>query len=359
MGLTIIGLGSGDKNSLSLEAYEKLTQSKSVYLRTEQHPIVPFLIEKGMTYKSFDYLYEKSDTFEDVYEQIAAIITEIPKIQKEEVIYGVTGHPMVAEKSVMKIIEICEAKKIDFKVIASGSFLDDMYIFLKIDPSQGFMLVDALEFKVKDLSFSGNIIFTQVYNNTVAGDLKLKLLEIFDDEIEVVLCKAAGIKGLETKETVKLYEMDRGNFKFDNLTSLLIPKNAKRKYYSYEDFIDIISELRGENGCPWDRKQTLESLLPYLQEETQELIEAVNNNDIDNVVEELGDIFLNIVMQAQIGKEEEIFDIYEVVDTIANKIIRRHPHVFGDEVANTPEDVETIWKRVKSEEKNWNFDKIC
>lgn len=350
MKITIIGLGSGHKGSLSFEAYEKLTSADVVHLRTQKHPIVEFLAKNGMKYQSFDHLYEEKSTFEQVYSEIANLVTLAS--QDKDIIYAVTGHPMVAEKSVSKIIEICESTNLEYQVIGSGSFLDDMFVFLKLDPSEGFMLVDALDFNQKDLSFGGNIIFTQVYSQTVAGDLKLKLLEVFDDEVEIILCKAAGIKDIEEKKSVKLCEMDWDGFEFDHLTSLWIPKDTKRKYYSYEDFINIISELRGEEGCPWDKKQTMESLIPYLREETEELILAIKNDDIENVIEELGDVLLNIIMQAQIGKEDEIFDIYEVVDTIAKKIIRRHPHVFGEETAKTPEDVETIWKRVKSEEKN-------
>lgn len=116
--------------------------------------------------------------------------------------------------------------------------------------------------------------------------------------------------------------------------------------------INIVKELRDpETGCPWDIKQTHESLIKYLKEESEELIEAIQNNDFKNIEEELGDVLLQVILHSQIGSETKKFDIISVIKKLNEKLIRRHPHVFGDEKATSIEDVKRIWKEAKQNEK--------
>ncbi|WP_036931908.1 MazG nucleotide pyrophosphohydrolase domain-containing protein [Proteocatella sphenisci] len=349
MKITIVGLGSGDISSISLKAYKILTSFDNIYLRTEKHPVVEYLTAEGMGYKSFDYIYDKSNDFESCYKEIAEIM--IQKALSDQVVYAVPGHPCVAEKSVKMLMKLCEEKKIEIEIVSSTSFLDDMFVFLNFDPSEGFTLLDALDFDEKKIGLYNNLVFTQVHNRLIASDLKLKLLEVISENAEIIIFKAAGIKGLEQKTSVKLYELDRSEFEFDHLTSVFIPFPYLAKNESLSNFVETIEVLRGENGCPWDKEQTRESLIPQFYEELDEFNNAVNNNDIDNIVEELGDLLLHIVLQAQIGKEEELFDINDIISGISEKIIRRHPHVFGQEQAFTKEDVNVIWERIKKEEK--------
>src|SRR4051812_8174468 len=102
------------------------------------------------------------------------------------------------------------------------------------------------------------------------------------------------------------------------------------KHYTLPDLLDIMAKLRAPDGCPWDRKQTHESLLNYLIEESYEFIDAVENRDRANMKEELGDVLLQVVFHAQLGKETGDFDFDAVVHGISEKLVRRHPHVFGD-----------------------------
>ena len=115
--------------------------------------------------------------------------------------------------------------------------------------------------------------------------------------------------------------------------------------------VDILEQLRGEHGCPWDKKQTHETLLKYLFEESEEYKQAVLNKDYENMKEELGDVLLQVIFHAQIAKENKIFDIYDVLDTINEKMIRRHPHVFGNSKAKTEEEIRAEWNKIKTEEK--------
>lgn len=117
-----------------------------------------------------------------------------------------------------------------------------------------------------------------------------------------------------------------------------------------QKLLDIMERLRAENGCPWDREQTSQTLTPYLVEETYEVIEAIGENSPPKIKEELGDLLFQIVFHCQIAKERGAFDIQDVIDTVSEKLTRRHPHVFGDAKFETPEQVLKQWEDRKKEE---------
>ena len=108
---------------------------------------------------------------------------------------------------------------------------------------------------------------------------------------------------------------------------------------------------RQDHGCPWDKEQTFESLKKCLADEAQEVFEAVDNKDMENLCEELGDVLLQVVLYSQIAKEAGAFTIDDVIDGISEKMVRRHPHVFGDIEVNSPEEALALWKEIKLQEK--------
>jgi MazG family protein len=119
----------------------------------------------------------------------------------------------------------------------------------------------------------------------------------------------------------------------------------------FEKLVEIMATLRGPNGCPWDKEQDRNTLKPMLVEETYEVLEAIDNNDSESLAEELGDLLLHVVFQAQLGKEANTFNIDRVLDGICDKLVRRHPHVFGGETASSPEEVLRNWEAIKAREK--------
>lgn len=119
----------------------------------------------------------------------------------------------------------------------------------------------------------------------------------------------------------------------------------------FDEFVETIAALRGENGCPWDIKQTHESLKECLLEESGEVIEAIDKKDDENLCEELGDLLLQVVMHAQIAAEEGRFTMEDVVRGVNEKMIRRHPHVFGDAKVDSVEDGLKLWEQIKQQEK--------
>ena len=129
-----------------------------------------------------------------------------------------------------------------------------------------------------------------------------------------------------------------------------IKGNRSMQKELFESLVEIIATLRGENGCPWDREQTHSSLKSTLIEETYETVEAIDSGDPDKLKEELGDLLLNIMLQAQIAAESQDFDIYDVIETLTEKLIRRHPHVFADVQVDNAEDVVKNWEAIKRQE---------
>ena len=191
-------------------------------------------------------------------------------------------------------------------------------------------------------------IITQVYDKYIASEVKLALSSYYKDDSKVYFVRAAGIKGQETIRPMALYEIDR-QADIDYLTSIYIPKDLDNNKDFY-DLIDIMEKLRGQNGCPWDKEQTHESLKRYLVEECYEVLEAIDEEDEEKIREELGDVLLQVVFHSVIGEKEGNFTINNVIEGICNKMIQRHPHVFGDTTAETSKQVLDNWEDIKRQE---------
>lgn len=125
----------------------------------------------------------------------------------------------------------------------------------------------------------------------------------------------------------------------------------ERKRHSFQELTDIVEELRSEHGCPWDREQTHESLKVCLKEESQEVLDAIDKEDMENLCEELGDLLLQVMLHSQIAKEKGLFTIDDVIDGISEKMIRRHPHVFGGLKVESAEESLALWNEIKKQEK--------
>ena len=351
MGKTIevLGLGAGDLEQLPFGVYKKLMNADHVYLRTKEHPVIAELVQEGMGFTSFDSIYEKHDQFEEVYQEIVQNLLE--KAKAEQVIYAVPGHPLVAERTVQLLLEYGPKEDVDIIIGGGQSFIDAIFQSLKIDPVDGFQLLDGTLLKSSQLQIDQHIFISQVYDQFVASNIKLTLMERLPDDYQVVIVRAAGSRD-ENIERVPLYELDR-KVTIDNLTSVYVPpvQDEQIMLKNFSKLREIIAVLRGPNGCPWDKEQTHESLKKYLIEETYEVIEAIDSGDIDHLIEELGDVLLQVMLHAQIGEDEGYFAIEDVIEVLSAKMIRRHPHVFGDKKAEDSKEVLRNWQEIKKQEK--------
>ncbi|MGL5378806.1 nucleoside triphosphate pyrophosphohydrolase [Clostridium sp.] len=347
--IKIIGLGPGAPEALTIGTIKALEESKNIYFRTEKHPTVDYLESKISGFKTYDHFYEEGSSFDEVYENIAQDIIKKYK-DTEELIYAVPGHPLVAEKSVFNLIELCEQNNIEYKLLPAVSFVDAMMDSLKIDPIEGLKIIDAFDMKNQVLDKRIGTIITQVYNPLIASEVKLQLLDFYNDDTEIYYVRAAGIEGQESVRKIPIYELDMQE-DIDYLTSVYIPKDLDNKK-DFNDLLQIIDILRGENGCPWDIEQTHESIKNQLVEEAYEVVDAINNDDIDGIIEELGDVLLHIVFHASIGKDDGYFNISDIVESISNKMIYRHPHVFSDKNVDSSDEVIQNWDELKKKEKD-------
>jgi MazG family protein len=349
--IKIVGLGPGAPEALTLGTLKVLKESKSVLLRTEKHPTVEYLKEMNIKFETYDSKYEQSQSFDQVYEEIAKELIKTHDLFGD-VVYAVPGHPLVAEKSVFNIMSLCEENNIEYNIFPAVSFVDAMMDALKIDPIEGLKIIDAFDIDNQILDKRIGTIITQVYNQFIASEVKLKLSEYYNDDTEIFYVRAAGINGMESIRKIPLFELDRQE-DIDYLTSIYIPKDLDNKK-DFNDLVKIIEKLRGVDGCPWDREQTHESLKSALIEESYEVIDAIEKLDDDALIEELGDVLLQVVFHGIIGKEDGYFNINDIIEGICNKMIYRHPHVFGNETAESSKEVLVNWEELKKKEKGLN-----
>lgn len=266
--ITVVGLGAGDMDQLTIGIHKLLTKADTLYVRTKDHPLIEELEKETKNIRFFDDIYEKHDQFEAVYEEIADILFEAAR--REDVVYAVPGHPLSQKNSSAADGAAGKGKR-SSESRGGQSFLDATFNVLQIDPIEGFQFVDAGTLSADELELRHHLIICQVYDQMTASEVKLTLMEKLPDDYEVVIVTAAGSRGEEIR-TVPLFELDR-NVALNNLTSVYIPpiKEEKLLYHEFSTFRSIIRELRGPNGCPWDKKQTHQSLKQYMIEECYEL----------------------------------------------------------------------------------------
>lgn len=347
--IVVLGLGAGDLAQMPLGIYHQLMKSENIFLRTKEHPVIKELEKQGFTYSSFDYIYENNDQFSDVYQKITSELLELAKDM--DIVYAVPGHPFVAESTVQLLLQQSKKYQISVEILGGQSFLDNLFQATQIDPIEGCQIVDGTALKRVELQVRHHIIICQVYDSFIASEVKLTLMELLPDDYRVTIVTAAG-SSQEQLQTVPLYELDRVTT-LNNLTAIYVPpvKDDEILYRDFNKLREVIAELRGPNGCPWDKKQTHQSLKKYLLEEAYEVLDAIDEEDDDHLEEELGDVLLQVMLHAQIGEDEGMFTVDDVVKTITEKMIRRHPHVFEAGNLNDENEVIEQWDQIKRQEK--------
>jgi tetrapyrrole methylase family protein/MazG family protein len=351
MAITIIGLGPGDASHLSREAWNVLNSIDTLYLRTEQHPVVPDL-PTHLEIRSFDHLYESVDDFDELYRQIASNVVDFGQLD-QGIFFGVPGHPLVGESTVSMIIESARIKGIDVRIVPGISFLEPTLAALNIDALDGLQLFDAVQiaaFNQPPLNTDIPLLLGQVYSRFLAAEIKLALMALYPDDHEVVLVHAAGTNN-QLLENLYLHEIDRSEH-ISHLTSMYVQPVALQS--SLPSFAETVAFLRGPDGCPWDQEQSRHSLEQDFLEEMAEVLEAIESDDPSAIREELGDVLYHLVMQAQIASEMGEFTLSEVIEGINTKLIRRHPHIWGDEEVEDTADVLRNWEQLKAQEKASN-----
>jgi tetrapyrrole methylase family protein/MazG family protein len=219
--------------------------------------------------------------------------------------------------------------------------------------TRGARVVDGRD--LESVEIAGPTLVAQCDSRLVLSDVKLSLLEHFAPETPVTILQRLGTSD-ERVEVVPLVELDR-SVEPDHLTSLYVdaPTRAHDGAVEFARLVQLTRRLRDPGGCPWDAEQTHRSLTRYLLEESYEVIEAVDGlparGAYDDLADELGDLLYQVVFHAAIAEEDDAFTIADVARGIHDKLVRRHPHVFGDVVASEPAAVVRNWEQIKKDEK--------
>ncbi len=343
----VLGLGPGPADLLTLRAMELLAAGGEVLVRTSRHPCVERLRERGVRMRFLDHCYREAATMEEAYRRMAEEVMRAAE-ERGTACYAVPGHPLVAERSVRLLMD----SGVELRLHPAVSFLDAFFSSLRCDPLEGMLLVDGERLAAGEravLDPRVGVVIAQVDSRMKASDVKLCLLEVYPPGHETAVVTAAGDEG-ERVEWIPLEELDRGE-RFDHLTTIYVPPLRDEEIYDFRRLQDVVARLRGPGGCPWDRRQTHETLARHMVEEAHEAVDAIRQSDWEHLAEELGDLLLQIMLHAQMAREAGEFDIRDVIRGISTKLIRRHPHVFGESKATDAEEVALEWEELKQNER--------
>jgi len=342
MTIHIAGLGPGRASLLTGETRSLLASGMPVILRTRHHPTIDAIDPAGR-FASCDDLYQSGESFGRVYEAVVERVLEAGR--QGDVVYAVPGHPLVAERTVTLLLERARAEGITVVAYAGLSYVDTAATALELDLGS-VQLCDALDMRVDTWRPA---LVSQLHDRDAVTALKLKLLDVYPAEHPVTVLSALGTAEQSTR-TVPLAEVDHRAFGY--LDCLYLPAlDAMDDLRRFDGLYAIIKRLHAPGGCPWDREQTHASLRPHLREESYEALEAIDSGDLARLTEELGDVLLQVLMHAAVAERLDEFTFADVTGHIARKLIRRHPHVFGEGTARTAEDVRQSWEVLKKEEK--------
>lgn len=358
--IVIVGLGPGDPDQLTLGAMRVFERAETVYLRTSKHPTVPFL-PKNARLENFDDIYDRANTFGEVYSTIVTRLLELAQLPGENpVVYAVPGHPLVGESSVLRLLEAAKKEGIETEIVHGLSFFEPVFATLGVDPlASGLVVLDATELADQpelflprphgpELPVTRPLLIGQVYNQRLASAVKLALMENYPDDHPVTLLRGAGIPGEEGRLDLPLYELDRHPEWTDHLTCAYLPAlPVADAFGTFANAHYVVARLRAPGGCDWDRAQTHASLKRHLLEEVYEVVHALDA-DPDALAEEMGDLLLQILLHAQIAAEAGEWNISDVFREMSEKLVRRHPHIFGPEASTTPKP---NWEEFKRSEK--------
>ena len=351
--IVVVGLGPGDPSLLTQGARRAIesVEPAARFLRTSRHPSA-FVVEGA---SSFDHRYESADTFDEVYRGI--VVDLIGEAERHgEILYAVPGSPRVLERTVDLLDEAEQSGQIELEVIAAMSFVDLAWVSLGVDPyEQGVRLIDGHRFAVAGAGERGPLLVAHCHNTRVLSDIKLAVEE--PPSAPVMVLQRLGLPD-EKVFSVEWADLDR-EIEPDHLTSIYIPQMAEPVAGEVAAFVELVARLRSE--CPWDQEQTHRTLRRHLLEETYEVLEALGpvgdgGVDVDpdayaDLEEELGDLLFQIVFHTTLATEAGAFGLGDVARGVHDKLVHRHPHVFGEVGVLGSEDVVANWEQIKKAEK--------
>ncbi len=343
----VVGLGPGTPDHVTRRTWTLLSEAPVARLRTRQHPSAAVFSDVP----SYDEFYDRSASFDELYQSIVDdLVSLAAHASPGEVVYAVPGSPTVAERTVELLLD-----RHDVTVILEPavSVIDLACAALGRDPmAVGLRVVDALD-SVNDFRGPGPLLILQTYSPEI-------LASVSDRLPPTSLVTVLHHLGLEDEVITTLRARELASFTADHLTSIWA-EEFRDAGVAMADLVDLVRRLRAE--CPWDQEQTHASLSKHLLEEAYETVDALEafvameargeSDDalIAHVEEELGDVLVQVVLHAELGDEEGNFNFASIADSLRDKLIHRHPHVFGDLTASSADEVAARWEVLKRKEK--------
>jgi tetrapyrrole methylase family protein/MazG family protein len=370
--IVVVGLGPGRWDDLTLAARVALESASVIVCRTTRHPTVDTLRARQphLRIESFDALYDGAQSFASLYASMAEqLVARATNARAETgdapaVVYAVPGHPLIGEESVRQLRQLAAAREVPVTIVPGLSFIEPVCAALELDPlDRHLQVLDATLLADLDAAAVMGVVLptqpvlvAQVYNRRLASAVKLALGEVYADEWQVAVVRSAGIDAEQVVEWLPLFELDRGA-PADHLTTVYVPPlDPPGAVRVPEGLRHVVARLRAPDGCPWDREQTHQSLRRYVLEEAYEVAEILDAwegtpEQTEHLVEELGDLLLQVYLQAEVAHGEGLFHIGDVFAAICVKLIRRHPHVFGDAQVRDAAQVLQNWEILKRAER--------
>jgi tetrapyrrole methylase family protein / MazG family protein len=356
--LTIVGLGPGDPDLRTIAAQRALDQAPQILLRTGVHPGIEEMLADPRV-STCDDLYEQQPTFQALYRAVTD--RALALLAETDLVYAVPGNPLAGELTVITLRSAAESTGHEVQVIPGAGGLDVIAATAGLDlMTDGVQTLDAPDLRdwlerapfngsLLDVSPTRPLIITQVYKRSIAAAVKLSLGTLYPDDHDISIIGWDKESGVTSARLIQLHQLDRA--KVDHLTSIVVPAlDWQQNTRSPFELFRIVSRLRDLNGCPWDREQTHKSIRGAVIEEAFEVADAIDEGDMAALSDELGDLLIQVALHAQMANENGDFDAADVFDAISSKLIRRHPHVFGDVVAKDPAAVLRTWDAVKQSE---------
>lgn len=335
--IKVVGLGLKD-GDLSLKGAVAIDNADKVIVKTALTDTYKFFTEENIPHETLDGFYEISEDFDDLDSNIAKFLLSL---KDKNIVYCVNGNG-ADDRSVIKLKECCEVE-----IIAGVS--RELSV-LERHPHTSIVKVSAYDI-AGDRAFSYDktlpLVICDIDNAYIASEVKEILARVVGEECDITFFKG------EQEIVIPAYELDRQvDFNYECGVYVSPFEITDKQEYNFGDLLRIMFKLRGKNGCEWDKAQTHESIRKNLIEEAYELVEAIDNQDIDNIIEEAGDVILQGVFHAVIGEDEGEFNSNEVLTHLCNKLVTRHTHIFGDVVANNADEALMAWEAAKAKEKS-------
>lgn len=338
--ISVVTLGPGPQSLMTLGAAEALRRADIVVLRTGRHGAADWLNKQGIPFETLDALYETAEDFDDLAQKAAAAVRE--KAHKGSVAYGVSDPAQ--DESVRLLLQGNAVRTLpgvsQAAVMVGAAGITGAYI-----------ASDAVSLTVNSCQHTW--VITEINDRQLAGDVKLKLMPWYGEDAEVLFF-APSEEADRAYAVLPLCDLDRQK-KYDHTAGCIVrPKPLlEKKRFDAQDLLTLMRILRSDRGCPWDRKQTHQSLRPYLIEEAYETALAIDEGDGEYMSDELGDVLLQIALHAVIGEQYGTMEWTDITTNICRKMISRHRHIFGEDHCDTAEQVADNWSKIKQEERGF------